>query len=71
MGKLNYQGKEVEATEVEVLTSDEHWNTYQLADGKVLMFKEVLVSVYRLEGEKNPDGTPVYQFQTHKVVRVK
>jgi hypothetical protein len=69
--KVNFQGKEVEATEVEVLTSDEKWNQYQLADGKVLMFKEVLVSVYKLEGVTNPDGTPAYQFQTHKVVRVK
>ena len=37
----------------------------------MLMFKEVLVSVFRIEGETNPDGTPAYQFQTHKVVRVK
>ena len=69
--KIPYQGRQVDATEVEVLTSEEHWNEYQLADGKVLMFKEVLVSVFRVEGEKNPDGTQVYQFQTHKVVRLK
>ena len=56
---------------MEVLTSSEHWNEYQLVDGKVLMFKEVLVSVFRIEGETNPVGTPAYQFQTHKVVRVK
>lgn len=69
--KVNYQGNEVEATEVEVLSSDERWNQYQLADGKILLFKEVLVSVYKLVGVTNPDGTPAYQFQTHKVVRVK
>ena len=69
--KVNYQGREVEATEVEVISSDEKWNQYQLIDGKVLMFKEVLVSVYKMEGITNPDGTPAYQFQTHKVVRVK
>jgi len=69
--KLTYRGREVEATEIEVLTTMEHWNEYQLGDGKVLMFKEVLVSVLKIEGETNPDGTPVYQFQTHKVVRVK
>jgi len=69
--KLTYQGREVEATEVEPVTSEEHWNSYQLSDGRVLMFKEVLVSMYRIEGETNPDGTPVYQFQTHKVVRLK
>ena len=69
--KVKYQNREVEATEVDVLTSDEHWNTFQLADGKVLMYKEVLVAILRLEGELNPDGSQVYQFQTHKVVRVK
>lgn len=69
--KINFQGEMVEATEVDVLTSNERWNEYQLADGKVLMFKEVLVSVLRVEGKTNPDGTQAYQFQTAKVVRVK
>ena len=69
--KLTYQGREVEATEIEVLTAEEHWNEYQLGDGKVLMFKEILVSVSKIEGETNPNGTQVYQIQTHKVVRVK
>lgn len=69
--KVNFQGEMVEATEVEVLTSNEHWNEYQLADGRILMFKEVLVSVHKIEGKTNPDGSQAYQFQTHKVVRVK
>ena len=68
---IDFQGAKVEATEVEVLSSNEHWNEYQLADGKVLMFKEVLVSVFVLNGKTNPDGSPMYQFQTSKVVRVK
>jgi len=71
MAKVKYQGREVEATEVDVVSSDEKWNQYQLVDGKVLMFKEVLVSVFKLTNEVNPDGSSVYQFQTHKVVRVK
>lgn len=69
--KVKYQDREVDATEVEVLACDERWNTFQLSDGKVLMYKEVLVSVLRIGNEFNPDGSPVYQFQTHKVVRVK
>lgn len=59
--KVKYQGKEVEAAEVEVLTSHEPWNEFQLADGHVLMYREVLVTIYKIEGETNPDGTPVYQ----------
>ena len=69
--KITFQGEIVEATEVRVLTSDEYWNEYQLADGRVLMFKEVLVSVHSVDGRTNPDGTPVYQIATKKVLRVK
>lgn len=69
--KVNYQGKEVEANEVEVLMAQERWNEYQLSDGKVLLLKMVLVGVQRIEGVTNPDGTPAYQFQTTIVPRVK
>jgi len=69
--KVNFQGEVVEATEVKVLTSDEYWNEYQLEDGHVLMYKEVLVAIYKVEGKTNPDGTLAYQFQTKKVVRLK
>lgn len=69
--KAMFQGKEVETIEVDVLTKDEHFNTYQLSDGNILMFEEVLTGIQRLEGMFNPDGAPIYQFQTSKVVRVK
>lgn len=69
--KVQYQGKEVEATEVEVLLNKEQWNEYQLSDGKVLLLKTVLVGIQRIEGLTNPDGTPIYQFQTHLVPRVR
>ena len=69
--KINYQGHEVDANEIDVVSSNEHWNEYQLADGKVLMFKEVLIAVYALNGKTNPDGSQTYQFQTSKVVRIK
>lgn len=69
--KIQYQGKEVDAVEVEVIACDERWNTYQLADGKVLMFKPVLTSVIKVESIKNPDGSDIYQFQCTNVVRLK
>ena len=69
--KVKYQGREVEATEIEVLTSLERWNEYQLENGKVLMFKEILVTVYLLDNETGPDNSPLYQFQTKKVTRIK
>lgn len=69
--KAQYQGREVEANEVEVLSCNEQWNEYQLADGKVLLLKTVLVGIQKLEGVTNPDGSQAYQFQTHPVPRMK
>lgn len=69
--KTQYQGKEVDAQEIDVILSKEQWNEYQLSDGKVLMLKTVLISILRVEGATNPDGSPIYQFQTHLVPRIK
>lgn len=69
--KTNFQGREVEATEIDVLLSKEQWSEYQLADGKVLLLKTVLTGVQRVEGQTNPDGSPIYILQTHLVPRVK
>lgn len=69
--KAQYQGQEVEASEVEVISAGEHWNEYQLADGRVLLLKTVITGIQRLKGCSNPDGSPLYQFQTHFVTRVK
>ncbi len=43
----------------------------QLADGKVLLFKDVVVVVHKLVDEKQSDGSPIYQFQTNRTVRIK
>ena len=69
--KVKFKDKEVEGKEIDVLLSNEKWNEYQLSDGNILMFKEVLISVVKVIGEQNPDGTPAYIFQTHKVTRIK
>ena len=69
--ETQWQGKEVEATEVDVILSKEQWNEYQLSDGKILLLKTVLVGIQKIEGVTNPDGSPVYQFQTHLVPRVR
>ena len=69
--KIKYRNREVEATDVEVLRVNEPWTECQLADGKVLMFKDVIVSVHKLAGEVNPDGGPIYVFQTNRTIRVK
>lgn len=70
--KVDFNGKQVEAKEMDVLSAEEHWNTYRLEDGTTLVLKSVLISVHRLEGEKNPDGSQVYRIQTSPpIIRVK
>jgi len=38
--QIDYQGKKVEAKEVEPVTSKEDWNEYRLTNGKILMIKD-------------------------------
>jgi len=71
MGRIKFQGREVEATEVDFLTRKEDWNEYQLSDGKVLRMKTVVSDVYRIEGEVDPEGNQIYQIRSTNVVRVK
>ena len=69
--KVDFQGKQIEAIEIEVVRTNEPWTECQLADGKVLMFKDVVISVCKAVTETNPDGSPLYLFGTHRVVRIK
>lgn len=69
--EAQYQGKTIEVEEVETLTSDEHWNTYKLSDGKWLSIKTVLIRVCRATTEKTPDGEPLYTVNTQIIVKVK
>ena len=54
-----YQGRMVEATEVEVIHSDERWNVYQLVDGRVLEIKLVLTRAFFTSKDKGEDGQPI------------
>lgn len=69
--KIKFQGRDIEATEVDFLTRKEDWNEYQLTDGRILRIKTILTEVYRIEEEKDPDGNPVYQVRSTNIVRVK
>ncbi len=71
MTTMNYQGRQIEVTEVEVVTANEPWSEYRLNDGKILSVKNVLISVYRADNEKNPDGESLYITKNHNIVKVK
>lgn len=68
---INYQGRQIDVDEVEVLTETERWNEYQLSDGKVLSVKTVLVKVARANSEVDKDGNKLYVVNTQQIVKVK
>ncbi|MFA5048899.1 MAG: hypothetical protein WC516_07800 [Patescibacteria group bacterium] len=69
--KVDYQGKQEEAIEVDVVSVHEPWVECQLSNGKLLRFKGVVISVCRLTNVKNPDGSDIYLFGTQRIVNVK
>jgi hypothetical protein len=67
--KININGQEVEAKEIEVLSSVENWSEYKLSDGNIIKAKVVAVRIIRMDGlPKLPDGMPQYQVINHVVV---
>lgn len=69
--KVKHQGRDIEGTEVEVLTSSEHWNEYQLADSKVLFIKSILVTVVKANETTNQNSEQLYFVKTQNIVKVK
>lgn len=69
--KIKYQGKDIEVVEVETVTESERWNEYQLANGKALSIKLILVRVLKAVNEKTPDGEDLYVVNTQNIVKVK
>ena len=54
-------GKEIELTEVEPLTSNEFWNSYQMPNGDILKIKLVVARIWCANGAKNKQGEPIYK----------
>ncbi len=69
--KIPYQGKVIEANEIEPVTSDEKWNVYKLPNEKLLCIKTNLISVFEAVDEKTPDGELVYIIKSSTIVKVK
>ena len=67
---INLGGKTVQATVVEVNQSGERWNEYFLEDGTVLKMKLVLKKVFKVDGEFDAEGNPVYVMQSTNVTSV-
>ena len=63
---IDYQGRKVEAVSIDWKTNKEEWNEYEF-DGHKVKVKIVLIRVLKLVDEKNPDGSPIYLYQTSNV----
>jgi len=68
---INYQGRQIEATEMEVVTSQEPWREYRLTDGKVICIKDVLISVFKSVSEVGSDGQPFYVTNSQAIIKVR
>jgi len=71
MPKVQFQGEEVDATEVDFQTRKEDWNEYQLMDGSVIKMKLVVSAIFRIDGKYDNEGTPVYQIKSTNLPVVK
>lgn len=63
-------GPEKDAQLVDVQQSSEYWNQYLLGDGTVVKMKLVVTEVWRIDGEWDQEGNPIYVVKSSNVVTV-
>ena len=68
--RINFAGQQVDAASVDAAQATERWNEYLLDDGTVLKAKLVLTNVFRVDGQYDPEGNPVYVIQSTNVLSV-
>jgi hypothetical protein len=60
----------VEGVNVEVKSSTEPWGEIVLGDGSKLRIKTVILSVARIDSQRDAEGNPVYFIKSQPVVGV-
>lgn len=65
--KIIFQGREVDAEELEFEPLRESWNEYRTEDGTLLKVKTVVAKITRLNAYTN-EGDPVYNVTSTNVV---
>lgn len=68
--KVMFQGQPVEAAPVQVVSSQETFNTYLLEDGTTIKLKAVMLGVMKLEGPVDNEGNPVYLTRSQNVLDI-
>lgn len=61
-------GRIVDASIIDVNSSQENWNQYLLSDGTVIKLKVVATEVVRVDGEYDAEGNPIYIIKSTNVV---
>jgi len=67
---LGPDGPLKEAELMEVRQGNEYWNDYLLSDGTVLKSKTVVSEVWRVVGEYDNDGNPIYFVRSSNILNV-
>ena len=60
MSTLLVNGVQTQVIEVDVVSSDEKWNSYLLSDGTVLRQKTIITKVFQIINVKDIYGNPCY-----------
>jgi hypothetical protein len=63
-------GNEIEAIELSFQNVREHWNEYLLDDGTILKLKPVATEVFKVPGQYDQDGNPMYIIRSRNVLVV-
>ena len=71
MPKITFQGEEVEAEEIDFLSTGENWNSYQLSDGTVLRMRAIVGQVFRIPSRYDNDGNPLYVVKSSNILVVR
>ena len=58
--KIEFEGRQVEADDLEFKADKEDWNSYTAEDGAVIKLKHVTAKIYRLVDRTKEDGSPMY-----------
>lgn len=60
----------VDVTEVGFRSTGEYWNEYLLDDGTVARIKLVVANVFRVDGQTDNKGQPVYMIESTNITSI-
>jgi hypothetical protein len=68
--KMVVNGVEKEVERVRIVNSGEPWGEHLLEDGHVLRVRLIVTAAFKVVGETDPAGNPLYNIQTQMAVSV-